>query len=131
MLELVLTRADLAGSKFSASIPEYLRMPLFQTHLGIIGLAATALTIEALSEIPENVLVDGVYFDLPDTELDKVTLLPDWFYIGVYHPVRVSELMVFLEGYLRMFTPHSVSKSERERETKIKETLEKLIEDWK
>lgn len=120
-----------AGNKFSVSIPEYLRMPLFQTHLGIIGLAATALTIEALSEIPENVLVDGVNFDLPDTELDKATLLPDWFYIGVYHPVRVSELMVFLDGYLRMFTPHAVSTAEKEQETKIKDALEKLLEDWK
>ena len=125
------TLNTLAGSKFSASIPEYLRMPLFQTHLGIIGLAATALTIEALSAIPENVLVDGVHFDLPDTELDKVTLLPDWFYIGVYHPVRVSELTVFLDGYLRMFTPHAVSTPEKERETKIKEAIDKLLEDWK
>lgn len=125
------TLTTLAGSKFSASIPEYLRMPLFQTHLGIIGLAATALTIEALAAIPENVLIDGAYFDLPDTELDKVTLLPDWFYIGVYHPVRVSELMVFLEGYLRMFTPHAVSTAEREQETKIKDAIEKLLEDWK
>lgn len=125
------TLITLAGSKFSANIPEYLRMPLFQKHLGITGLAATALTIEALAAIPENVLIDGVNFDLPDTELDRVTLLPDWFYIGVYHPVRVSELMVFLEGYLRMFTPHDVSKAEKEHETKIKETLAKLLEDWK
>ena len=120
-----------AGNKFSVGIPEYLRMPLFQTHLGIIGLAATALTIEALASIPKNVLIDGVHFDLPDTELDKVTLLPDWFYIGVYHPVRVSELMVFLDGYLRMFTPHAVSTAEKEQETKIKDALEKLLEDWK
>lgn len=125
------TLTTLAGSKFSASIPEYLRMPLFQTHLGITGLEATALMIEALAAIPENVLIDGVHFDLPDTELDKVTLLPDWFHIGVYHPVRVSELMVFLDGYLRMFTPHAVSTAEKEQETKIKETIEKLLEDWK
>nr|DAR84039.1 MAG TPA: hypothetical protein [Caudoviricetes sp.] len=124
------TLTTLAGSKFSASIPEYLRMPLFQTHLGVIGLAATALTIEALSAIPENVLIDGVHFDLPDTELDKVTLLPDWFYIGVYHPVRASELMVFLDGYLHMFTPHAVSTAEREQETKIKETINELLKDW-
>lgn len=125
------TLTTLAGSKFSASIPEYLRMPLFRTHLGITGLAATALTLEALSAIPENVLVDGMYFDLPDTKLDKVTLLPDWFYIGVYHPVRVSELMVFLDGYLRMFTPHTVSTAEREQETKIKDAIDKLLEDLK
>ena len=125
------TLTTLAGSKFSVSIPEYLRMPLFQTHLGITGLAATALTIEALAAIPENVLIDGVHFDLPDTELDKATLLPDWFYIGVYHPVRVSELKVFLDGYLRMFTPGAVSTAEKERETKIKETIDKLLEDWK
>jgi hypothetical protein len=122
------TLNTLAGSKFSASIPEYLRMPLFRTQLGITGLAATALTIEALTAIPENVLIDGVHFDLPDTELDKVTLLPDWFYIGVYHPVRVSELMVFLDGYLRMFTPNAVSTAEKEQETKIKYTIDKLLE---
>ena len=75
--------------------------------------------------------MDGVYFDLPDTELDRATLLPDWFYIGVYHPVRVEELMVFLGGYLRMFTPHAVSTAEKEQETKIKETIDKLLEDWK
>lgn len=125
------TLTTLAGSKFSASIPEYLRMPLFQTHLGIIGLAATALTMEALSAIPGNVLIDGVHFDLPDTELDKATLLPDWFYIGVHHPVRVGELMKFLDSYLRMFTPRAVSTAEKEPETKIKDALEKLLEDWK
>lgn len=103
------TLTTIAGGKFSASIPEYLRMPLFQTHLDIIGLAATALTIEALAAIPENVLVDGVHFDLPDTELDRVTLLPGWFYIGVYHPIRAKELRVFLEGYLRMFTPRGTN----------------------
>lgn len=106
-------------------------MPLFQTHLGIIGLTATALTIEELAAIPENVLVDGVHFDLPGTELDRVTLLPDWFYIGVYHPIRAKELRVFLEGYLRMFTPRAVSTAEKEHETKIKETIDKLLEDWK
>lgn len=87
------TLTTIAGNKFSASIPEYLRMPLFQTHLGITGLAATALTLEELAQYPANAIVDGVYFDLPDTELDRTSLIPDWFYIGVYHPVRVGELM--------------------------------------
>lgn len=120
-----------AGAQFTANIPEYLRMPLFQTKLDIIGLAAKALVLEALSAIPENVLVDGVRFDLPDTELDKVTLLPDWFYIGVYHPVRVSELKVFLDGYLRMFTQGAVSTAEKEQEKRIEDTIDKLLEDWR
>lgn len=97
--------------------------------LAAMVLAATALMIEALAAIPENVLVDGVHFDLPDTELDRVTLLPDWFYIGVYHPIRAKELKVFLEGYLRMFTPRAVSTTEKGQETKIKETTDKLLED--
>lgn len=120
-----------AGNKLSVSIPEYLRMPLFQTHLGITGLAATALTLEELAQYPANAIVDGVYFDLPDTELDRTSLVPDWFYIGVYHPVRVGELMWFLDGYLCMFTPHAVSKDETKQEERIKETTESLLKDWK
>lgn len=118
-----------AGAQFTANIPEYLRMPLFQMHLDIVGLAATALTLEELAQYPENAIVDGVCFDLPDTELDKSTLITEWFYIGVYHPVRVSELMVFLDGYLRMFTPHTVSADEIKREEQIKETINNLLKD--
>lgn len=97
-----------SGRTYVAEVPEYLRMPLAQTYLSVISLAGASIAIQKLAKLPEYAIVDGVYFDLPDTELDKVTLLPDWFYIGVYHPVRVNELMVFLDGYLRMFTPHAV-----------------------
>lgn len=97
-----------SGRTYVAEVPEYLRMPLAQTYIGVISLAGASIAIQKLAKLPEYAIVDGVYFDLPDTELDKVTLLPDWFYIGVYHPVRVNELMVFLDGYLRMFTPHAV-----------------------
>ena len=109
-----------AGTQFTANIPEYLRMLLFQTHLDIVGLAATALTLEELAQYPANAIVDRVYFDLPDTELDRTSLVPDWFYIGVYHPVRVSELMWFLDGYLRMFTQNSISASDKEHEKSVK-----------
>lgn len=120
-----------AGATFTANVPEYLRMPLFRTQLDVVGLAATALTLEELSQYPANAIVDGVCFDLPDTELDRASLVPNWFYIGVYHPVRVSELMVFLDGYLRMFTPHTVSADEIEQEARIKATAERLLKDWK
>lgn len=115
------------GHVFTASVPEYLRMPLAQTYLGVTGAAVAAIAIQKLVKLPENAIVDSVRFDLPDTEMDDVSLLPDWFYIGVHHPVRVSELMVFLDGYLRMFTPHVVPTAEKEQETKIKETIDKLL----
>lgn len=98
------------GNKFSVSVPEYLRMPLFQTHLDIVGLAATALTLEALAALPANTIIDRVYFDLPDTELNRATPISGWFYIGVYHPVRASELMRFLDMYLQMFIPQGDKK---------------------
>ena len=63
--------------------------------------------------------------------VDDVTLLPDWFYIGVYRPVRVSELKVFLDGYLRMFTPGAVSTAEKEQEKRIEDTIDELLEDWR
>lgn len=120
-----------SGRTYVAEVPEYLRMPLVQTHLGVIGLAGAAIAIQKLVKYPENAIVDSVRFDLPGTEMDDVSLLPDWFYIGVHHPVMVRELMWFLDGYLRMFTPDAVSTAEKEQETKIKDTLEKLLEDWK
>lgn len=120
-----------SGRTYVAKVPEYLRMPLAQTYLGVISLAGAAIAIQKLVKYPENAIVDSVRFDLPGTEMDDVSLLPDWFYIGVHHPVRVRELMWFLDGYLRMFTPHAVSTAEIEQETKIKDTLEKLLEDWK
>lgn len=120
-----------SGRTYTAEVPEYLRMPLAQTYLGVISLAGAAIAIQKLAKYPENAIVDSVRFDLPGTEMDDVSLLPDWFYIGVHHPVRVRELMWFLDGYLRMFTPHAVSTAELEQETKIKDTLEKLLEDWK
>lgn len=89
------------------------------------------MTLEELSQYPANAIVDGVFFDLPDTELDRTSLVPNWFYIGVYHPVQVSELMVFLDGYLRMFTPHTVSADEIEQEARIKAAAERLLKDWK
>lgn len=119
-----------SGRTYVAEVPEYLRMPLAQTYLGVISLAGAAIAIQKIAKYPENAIVDSVRFDLPGTEMDDVSLLPDWFYIGVHHPVRVKELMWFLDGYLRMFTPHSVSTAELEQETKIKETLHKLLEDW-
>lgn len=106
-------------------------MPLFRTQLDVVGLAATALTLEELSQYPANAIVDGVCFDLPEPELDRTSLVPNWFYIGVRHPVRVSELMVFLDGYLRMFTPHTVSADEIEQEARIKAAAERLLKDWK
>ena len=120
-----------AGTQFTANIPEYLRMPLFQTHLDIVGLAATALTLEELAQYPANAIVDGVYFDLPDTELDRASLVPDWFYVGVYHPVRVSELRWFLDGYLRMFTQNAVSAADKEHEKSVKAAVNNLLKDWK
>lgn len=120
-----------SGRTYVAEVPEYLRMPLAQTYLGVISLAGAAIAIQKLVKYPENAIVDSVRFDLPDTEMNDVSLLPDWFYIGVHHPVRVRELMWFLDGYLRMFTPHAVSTAELEQETKIEETLHKLLEDWK
>ena len=120
-----------SGRTYVAEVPEYLRMPLVQTHLGVISLAGAAIALQKLVKYPENAIVDSVRFDLPGTEMDDVSLLPDWFYIGVYRPVMVRELMWFLDGYLRMFTPHAVSTAELEQETKIEETLHKLLEDWK
>lgn len=93
------------GHTYVAEVPKYLHMPLAQTHLGIISLAGAAIAIQKLVKYPENAIVDSVRFDLPNTEIDDASLLPDWFYIGVHHPVRVGELMMFLDGYIRMFTP--------------------------
>lgn len=120
-----------SGRTYVAEVPEYLRMPLAQTYLGVISLAGAAIAIQKLAKYPENAIVDSVRFDLPGTEMDGVSLLPDWFYIGVHHPVMVRELMWFLDGYLRMFTPNAVSTAELEQETKIKDALDKLLEDWR
>ena len=105
-----------SGRTYVAEVPEYLRMPLAQTYLGVISLAVAAIAIQKLAKYPENAIVGSVRFDLPGTEMDGVSLLSDWFYIDVYHPVRVEELMVFLDGYIRLFTPTVRSTSDTERE---------------
>jgi len=38
---------------------------------------------------------------------------------------------LFLDGYLRMFTPHTVSADEIEQEAHIKAAAERLLKDWK
>lgn len=120
-----------SGRTYVAEVPEYLRMPLAQTYLGVISLAGAAIAIQNLAKYPENAIVDSVRFDLPGTEMDNVSLLPDWFYIGVYHPVRVSELMWFLDGYLRMFTQNSISAADKEHEKSVKAAVNNLLKDWK
>lgn len=103
MLELVLTKADLS----SLTIVDAETV----ADSGSNPKKAYTLKNPGLLDAP------GVYFDLPDTELDRTSLVPDWFYIGVYHPVRVGELMWFLDGYLRMFTPHAVSKMKQNKKS--------------
>lgn len=95
----------LSGQKYEVEIPEYLRMSMISSTLSVTGLAAAVLALEKLSELPKNAVVDSVHFDLPGTERDKVSLLPEWLYVGVYHPVRVSELFGFLSIYVSMLAP--------------------------
>ncbi len=115
-----------AGQKFVANVPEYLRMPLSRTHLGVTSLAGAAVAIQKLLELPKNAIVDSVHFDLPDTKMNGVSLLPDWYYIGVYHPVRVGELIAFLDGYIRMFTP-TFSIADTGREELLRKAAKDLL----
>lgn len=117
----------LSGQTHKVEIPEYLRMPMSTSTLGVTGLAAAVLTMEKLAELPKDAVVDSVHFDLPGTERDRLSLLPEWFYIGVYHPVRVSELFRFLDTYVSMFTPKAVSEPYVEHAQRIRKAIGDIL----
>lgn len=124
--KLGFTITTMEGQKFVANTPEYLRMPLSQTYLGLTSLAGAVIAIQKLLKLPKNAIVDSVRFDLPNTEMNDVSLLPDWYYMRVHHPVRVGGLIAFLDGYIRMFTP-TFSIVDTEREERLRNAAKDLL----
>ena len=64
--------------------------------------------------------------------VDDATLLPDWFYIGVYRPVRVSEpqgVLGRVPSYVH--AGRCLNSWRTEQEKRIEDTIDKLLEDWR
>lgn len=91
------------GSKIY-EIPEFLQDLVYRLGAEQKTLAAAALVEQKLSDFYDGAVVKNISIDAPEMDLEDVSLLAMWYFIGVRRPVTVGQLRSFLRRFIALYT---------------------------